>query len=121
LIYLPLRRKIIIGLAETCCNMSKAKRNPKGVQHEKQFYINVLFCLLNIYFRVKFKTMKKFIFVFVPFIANATPGVAANSELLYFELIILAAIGFWLGGEHLIKWVIAKIKHKLHHNKSFKE
>lgn len=65
--------------------------------------------------------MKKFIFVFVPFIANATPGVAANSELLYFELIILAAIGFWLGGEQLVKWAIAKIKHKLHHSKSIEE
>ena len=65
--------------------------------------------------------MKKFIFVFAPFIANATPGVAANSELLYFELIILAAIGFWLGGEHLVKWAIAKIKHKLHPSKSTEE
>lgn len=65
--------------------------------------------------------MKKFIFVFVPFIANATPGVAANSELLYFELIILSAIGFWLGGEQLVKWVIAKIKHRLHPNKSIEE
>ena len=50
--------------------------------------------------------MKKFIFVFVPFIANATPGVAANKELLYFELFVLSAIGFWLGGEQLVKWVI---------------
>ncbi|MCX6187088.1 MAG: hypothetical protein NTU43_08850 [Bacteroidetes bacterium] len=62
--------------------------------------------------------MKKFIFIFIPFIANATPGVAANKELLYFELIILSVIGFWLGGEYLIKWVISKIKYKLHHPKS---
>jgi hypothetical protein len=65
--------------------------------------------------------MKKCIFVFVPFIANATPGVAANSELLYFELIILSAIGLWLGGEHIVKWVITKIKHKLHPSKSTEE
>ncbi len=62
--------------------------------------------------------MKKFIFVFVPFIANATPGVAANKELLYFELFVLSAIGFWLGGEQLVKWVISKIKYKLHRPKS---
>jgi hypothetical protein len=40
---------------------------------------------------------------------------------LYFELIILSAIGLWLGGEHLVKWVIAKIKHTLHPSKSTEE